>query len=226
MLAKCPVVSSSIEGRFDMRLFQFICALSFLIFFFNFTMVVYYMLPIDEDSGRKTIPGFQNSVERALTTIDSPSTSQRMRTFFETLSFMCFKNAKSIELYFDAALLLITTIVLIIGSIEVDRGAAFRKENENVWYTLGTFYMTYGNCMDHPDPATSIRVVFAMMYIACLVSSLTVKYSYDSFQKYKLLHNTSDGSMTEIARDESSLHVGRSLIANQDDTDDIVQVDL
>lgn len=228
MLAKCPVTASAIEGHFDMRLFQCLCGFSFLVFFFNFCFAVYYVLPVDEESGRKMIPGFHSKIERALTAINSPTTTQHTRTFVETVSLACFINAKSIEMYTDAFLLFITSLFLIIGAIEVDRGAAFTREGTTsaVWYTLGTFFMTFKDCMEHPDPAANIRAAFAMMFLACSVSLLTVKYAYDSCQKHKARYMTADESGMESAIGKGSSHDGRSLIANQDEVDDVVQVDL
>lgn len=229
MLSLCPSTAASISGRFDMRLFQLIAALGFFGFFLNFCLAVYYLLPVDEESGRKFIPGFHANVERALSAINSPSATQHTRTSMESLSHFCFNNAKLIELSLDSILLICTLLFLIIGAIEVDRGAEFSSGSSSVWFTLGTFYMTYKDCMEHPDPAASIRASYAMMFIACFVSSLTVAFSYDSFQKYKRRYMSSDGDgcALEAPMGKGSAHDGRSLISNQDEVDDeVVQVDL
>jgi hypothetical protein len=55
---------------------------------------------------------------------------------------------------------------------------------------------------------------------------MSVKYAYDSFQKYKQKYMSSDGESGTDPMGRGSAHDGRSLMANQDEHDDVVQVDL
>ena len=56
---------------------------------------------------------------------------------------------------------------------------------------------------------------------------MSVKYAYDSFQKYKLKYMSIDGEGgMDHPMGRGSAHDGRSLMANQDEHDDVVQVDL
>jgi hypothetical protein len=63
----------------------------------------------------------------------------------------------------------VTLFFLVIGSIEIDRGAAFTMTSDNsaVWYTVGTFYMTYKDCFEKSDAAANIRFAYACMYVFC-----------------------------------------------------------
>ena len=73
--------------------------------------------------------------------------------------------------------------------------------NTNCWFTLGTFYMTYKDCMSSGDPAASARASFAMLYLSMLVSSMCLKYSFDSWQKYKRRYASDDQVMCRWAEE-------------------------
>ncbi len=223
--AMCPSKATMISGKFNMSLFQFIAALAFFLFLHNLCFCVFYLLPVDETTGRKYIPGFHSTVETGLNTIGNPSVTNSTRGVMDSCSDCWHKHAKLIELGADASLLGVTLFFVIIGSIEVDRGAQFEMAASNCWFTLGTFYMTYKECMSSGDPAATVRASFAMLYLSMLVGSMCLKYSYDSWQKYKRRY-ASDDQQVDVPMGRGSAHDGRSLMANQDETDEVVQVDL
>ena len=228
--ATCPNKASMISGKFNMSLFQFIAALAFFLFLHNFCFSIFYVLPVDENTGRKYIPGFHRTVESGLNSIANPSITETTRGAMEDFSSFWHTNAKLIEMAADASLLGMTLFFVIIGSIEVDRGAEFDMSTStlNCWFTLGTFYMTYKDCMSHGDPASAIRAGFAMLYLAMLVGSMCLKYSYDSWVKYNRRYGSSGSEgQVDMPMGRGSAHDGRSLMANQDEHDDgVVQVDL
>lgn len=227
--AMCPAKATFINGKFNMSLFQFIAALAFFLFLHNLCFCVFYLLPVDETTGRKYIPGFHSTVESGLNTIGNPHVSNSTRGLMEDCSSCWHKHAKLIELGADASLLSVTLFFVIIGSIEVDRGAQFEmpSHGENCWFTLGTFYMTYKDCMSSGDPAATVRASFAMLYLSMLMGSMCLKYSYDSWVKYKRRYASDDsGHAVDMPMGRGSAHDGRSLMANQDESDEVVQVDL
>ena len=68
-----------ISGKFNMSLFQFIAALAFFLFLYNLCFYVFYLLPVEETTGRKYIPSFHSTVETGLNTIGNPSVTNSTR---------------------------------------------------------------------------------------------------------------------------------------------------
>lgn len=55
----------------------------------------------------------------------------------ESLSLCIHNNAKLIELIVDVVLFFFTLLFLIICSIDVDRGAEFKYDNNEIYFTIG-----------------------------------------------------------------------------------------
>ena len=203
-------------------------AMSFFVMLHSLICVVYYYLPIGDDN-RKYVPGFKQTLDQCLNGINHQHMTHNTHSVCESLSLCIHTNAKLIELVIDTILFFFTLLFLIICSIDVDRGGEFEYDNNPIYFTLGTFYLSFHDCYTEPDPATFIRGGSAMLYLCMFVAAFALKVSYDSYKKQQALLGDGiddDGLAREQPLGHGSAHDGRSLIRNDEEGDNRDHVEI
>ena len=227
-------VHTSFKGHFSMVPYQWLIALSFFVFLHSFGFCLYYVLPLNENTKHKYIPGCGEWMERCLGHIGREEVTYQARTASQRVSDFCHDHSKHVEWSIDGILLILTLIICIIASIDVERGAEFTFGSDPPqWYTLGTFHDTFNSvnpsCVDDSDPSDFIRAGLAFLYLSAFVQVLMLKISRDSYNKFLAANPLSigdsqrDGTIPVPVQADAMQR--RGLMNNVDD-EDTIQVDL
>eukprot|EP00605_Chrysophyceae_sp_TOSAG23-4_P001401 GSChrysophyteH1.ASY1.ANO1.1523.1 assembled CDS len=191
----CPLMknSDSFTGEFNMTPYQWLIAIAWFVFMQSACFAGYYLLPVD-DAQRKYIPGFGDWMENCLNRMQHEPTSAFSRNASGRISDFFHEHSKILEWYADFTLLVLTLMICIICSIDIERGALFtlgegQPYENGQWFTLATFHLTFAAtsppCVGESDPSSFIRASLGMLYISAFFQTLSMKISRDSYYKYE-----------------------------------------
>lgn len=136
LTSTCPF-KGTLDGGYHMGAFQAAQAAAILIFIHSFVYAGYYVMPIDESTGFKYIPGFQGLAEKIM----SPD---RFDAIWKMIMSYFVMYRKLGEFVMDAFLVVYTALVMLIASIMIDRSAQMGViDGTPTYFTLGTFYDSF-----------------------------------------------------------------------------------
>lgn len=188
------------DGYFDFRAYEFLMVVAVLVYFKNTSLLIYYLLPVDEDQ-HKFVPGLKALLLHCLS-------DDQVKYIFHRVGLIVTSCTLFAQMVVDLFFTFLTTVACLSASIMLDKGTSIKTSLTTIYvsYTLDTFYGTYSNvgpCLG-TNPAPTIRGGLAMMYIALfflvLISYVSTRKWYADF---KTRANDSGVSSLPLAQEDT-----------------------
>ena len=181
---ECQDLRNDIEGSFVLTFYHAVMIWGALCCFQNAFIIIYSMLPVDQESGYKLIPGL---TEIGLAEEDARLVSARVQ-----------HHGKATEFVLDGLTFVSGVICAILASISMEspRKFFFVHEGTTQYHTLSTFYFTFSRstaCVQGRNPAEYVKSGLITVYITLFLVFLSLRTSYSAWRKVQRVRRRSVG---------------------------------
>lgn len=182
---ECQDLREDIQGSFVVAFYHAIMVWGGLCLVQSMCLILYSLLPVDQDTGHKLIPGLRYV---GLAELDERQVSARLQY-----------HGEAIELALDSLVLVAGVLCATFASISMDSPQKFFFVHEGIvqYYTLTTFYVTFSEtteCMQGRNPADFVKGALTLVYLALFFLSLSFRTSYSAWRK---VQNTRQKALSE-----------------------------
>jgi len=160
------------QGRFSFIPYQYVLAVTVVMFVYCSLVVGYYLLPLNS-AGVKYIPGLSEILVRFLNPVEVVEGSNRASSFLR-------RYAISVESLGDGALLLFGLVSFVIAAVSIDEPIEFGNGKDATFFSLSTFVSTFMNtnpvCVNN-NIVSLLRGGLAMAFLSFVSLALCFQVS-------------------------------------------------